>query len=208
MNPLDKALSLLPHGAEFRFLDRLAKLDPGQSGAGGYKVRGDEPFLRGHFPGQPIFPGVLLVEAAAQLAGVVAQSDPKIPPLAGLKLTALRNVKISRHGQTRRNHPARSTHHRTAGQSGSGAGHRPRRGRNRSDSGIDAKRELTPLPFTVAAGVSRLQLWPDENERTHVRSYINERGRGLLLRSGGSADRRRLNSSWRRSTESPLRNVH
>jgi 3-hydroxyacyl-[acyl-carrier-protein] dehydratase len=69
-------------------------LNPGQSGVGEYKVRGDEPFLRGHFPGAPIFPGVLLVEATAQLAGVVAQSDPKIPPLAGLKLTALRNVKI------------------------------------------------------------------------------------------------------------------
>ena len=94
MNHLDKALSLLPHGAEFRFLDRLVKLDPGHSGEGEYLVRGDEPFLRGHFPGQPFFPGVLLVEATAQLAGVVAQSDPKIPPLAGLKLTALRNVKI------------------------------------------------------------------------------------------------------------------
>jgi len=57
-------------------------------------VRGDEPFLRGHFPGEPLFPGVLLVEAAAQLAGVVAQSDPAIPPLPGLKLTALRNVKM------------------------------------------------------------------------------------------------------------------
>ena len=91
---LQRALSLLPHGAEFRFIDRLVKLTPGQSGEGEYKVRGDEPFLRGHFPGEPIFPGVLLVEAAAQLAGVVAQSDPKIPPLAGLKLTALRNVKI------------------------------------------------------------------------------------------------------------------
>ena len=48
-------------------------------------------------------PGVLLVEAAAQLAGVVAQSDPAIPPLAGLKLTALRNVKIlgtARPGET------------------------------------------------------------------------------------------------------------
>jgi len=91
---LQRALSLLPHGAEFRFIDRLTKLDGGKSGEGEYKVRGDEPFLRGHFPGEPIFPGVLLVEAAAQLAGVVAQSDPKIPPLAGLKLTALRNVKI------------------------------------------------------------------------------------------------------------------
>src|SRR5476649_667094 len=93
-NDLQSALKLLPHGAEFRFVDRLTKLNPGQSGAGQYQVRGDEPFLRGHFPGQPIFPGVLLVEAAAQLAGVVAQSDPKIPPLKNLKLTALRNVKI------------------------------------------------------------------------------------------------------------------
>jgi 3-hydroxyacyl-[acyl-carrier-protein] dehydratase len=96
MNPADlqRALNLLPHGAEFRFIDRLTKLNPGQSGEGEYKVRGDEPFLRGHFPGDPIFPGVLLVEAVAQLAGVVAQSDPKIHPLKNLKLVALRNVKI------------------------------------------------------------------------------------------------------------------
>jgi 3-hydroxyacyl-[acyl-carrier-protein] dehydratase len=94
MNDLATALNLLPHGAEFRFIDRLISLTPGKEGTGEYHVRGDEPFLRGHFPGEPIFPGVLLVEAAAQLAGVVAQSDPAIPPLAGLKLTALRNVKI------------------------------------------------------------------------------------------------------------------
>jgi 3-hydroxyacyl-[acyl-carrier-protein] dehydratase len=94
MNDLVTALSLLPHGAEFRFIDRLTKLNPGESGAGEHTVRGDEPFLRGHFPGEPIFPGVLLVEAAAQLAGVVAQSDPNIPPLKDLKLTAMRNVKI------------------------------------------------------------------------------------------------------------------
>jgi 3-hydroxyacyl-[acyl-carrier-protein] dehydratase len=88
------ALKSLPHGPEFRFIDRLTALDPGKSGSGEYTVRGDEPFLRGHFPGQPIFPGVLLVEAAAQLAGTVAQSDPQIPPLAGLKLTAMRGIKI------------------------------------------------------------------------------------------------------------------
>jgi 3-hydroxyacyl-[acyl-carrier-protein] dehydratase len=91
---LQRALSRLPHGKEFRFVDRLTKLEPGRSGAGEYTVRGDEPFLRGHFPGEPLFPGVLLAEAAAQLAGVVAQSDPQIPPLKNLKLTALRNVKI------------------------------------------------------------------------------------------------------------------
>jgi len=93
-DPLTNALRRLPHGPEFRFVDRLLSLDPGQSGVGEYTVRGDDVFLRGHFPGQPIFPGVLLVEAAAQLAGTIAQSDPNIPPLAGLKLTALRAVKI------------------------------------------------------------------------------------------------------------------
>jgi 3-hydroxyacyl-[acyl-carrier-protein] dehydratase len=96
-------LKVLPHGAEFRFVDRLLQLDAGRSGVGEYTVRGDEPFLRGHFPGQPLFPGVLLIEAAAQLAGVVAQSDPAIPPLPGLKLTALRAVKIlgtARPGET------------------------------------------------------------------------------------------------------------
>lgn len=89
-----QALSQLPHGAEFCFVDRLTTLDPGKSGTGEYKIRGDEVFLRGHFPGDPIFPGVLLVEAVAQLAGVVAQADPGQPPLPGLKLTAMRAVKI------------------------------------------------------------------------------------------------------------------
>lgn len=98
-----KALAKLPHGPEFRFVDRLTELEPGKRGVGEYCVRGDEPFLRGHFPDEPLMPGVLLVEAAAQMAGVVAQSDPKIPPLAGLKLTAFRNVKIlgtARPGET------------------------------------------------------------------------------------------------------------
>jgi 3-hydroxyacyl-[acyl-carrier-protein] dehydratase len=97
------ALQSLPHGPEFRFIDRVTKLDGGRNGSGEYTVRGDEPFLRGHFPGQPMMPGVLLVEAVAQLAGTVAQSDPTIPPLRGLKLTALRGVKIlgtARPGQT------------------------------------------------------------------------------------------------------------
>ena len=105
MNPDDAevALRALPHGPEFRFIDRLAGLDPGRRGRGAYRLRGDEAFLRGHFPGEPLMPGVLLIEAAAQLAGVVAQSDPALNPLTGLKLTAVRAAKIvgtARPGET------------------------------------------------------------------------------------------------------------
>ena len=89
------ALARLPHGPEFRFRDRRIRLVPGEEGAGVYTIRGDEPFLKGHFPGNPIFPGVLLLEAAAQLVGVVAQSDPRTSPLPNLRLTAIRGVKIT-----------------------------------------------------------------------------------------------------------------
>lgn len=93
-DPLHDALRHLPHGPEFRFVDRLTELDPGKRGAGEYRVRGDEAFLKGHFPGQPLVPGVILVEAVAQLAGIVAQCDLNIPVLPGLKLTAIRAAKI------------------------------------------------------------------------------------------------------------------
>ena len=88
------ALRFLPHGPEFRFLDRVVSLSPGEEAMAEYRVRGNESFLRGHFPGQPIFPGVLLIEAVAQLAGIVAQSDASIAPLAELRLTAVRGAKI------------------------------------------------------------------------------------------------------------------
>ncbi len=91
---LQLAMHSLPHGPEFRFVDRMASLTPGVRGVGEYMVRGDEYFLRGHLPGNPIMPGVLMVEAAAQVAGMVAQEDPANPRWPQLKLTALRAVKI------------------------------------------------------------------------------------------------------------------
>jgi len=102
---LQLAMKSLPHGPEFRFVDRLLSLEPGRSGVGEYRVRGDEYYLRGHLPGEPILPGVLLVEAGAQVAGMVAQEDPANPSLPRLKLTALRAVKIlgtARPGETLR----------------------------------------------------------------------------------------------------------
>lgn len=100
---LAAALAALPHGPEFRFVDALLALDPGRSGSGRYRLPEDAVFLRGHFPGEPILPGVLLVEAVAQLGGVVAQSDPSVAPLAGLKLAGIRGAKIlgtARPGET------------------------------------------------------------------------------------------------------------
>ena len=93
-DPLGHALESLPHGPEFRFIDRLLTLDPGRSGTAEYTVRGDEPCLAGHFPDAPLFPGVLLVEAAAQLAGIIAQPAPDRHPARRLRLTAVRAVKI------------------------------------------------------------------------------------------------------------------
>ena len=94
MTANEKALSFLPHGPEFRFVDRVLELDPGKTGRAEYTLRSDQQFLRGHFPGAPLMPGVLVVEACAQLAGVVAQSDPAREPLQDLKLTAIRSAKI------------------------------------------------------------------------------------------------------------------
>lgn len=88
------ALEALPHGPSFRFVDELIALEPGKSAQGVYTLRGDEAFLEGHFPGHPIMPGVLLCEAVAQLAGVAAQSDPDIPALTNMRLTAIRAAKI------------------------------------------------------------------------------------------------------------------
>lgn len=58
-------------------------------------MRGDEAFLSGHFPDHPLVPGVILLEALAQLGGVVAQSDPACQPLADLRLAAVRGAKIT-----------------------------------------------------------------------------------------------------------------
>jgi 3-hydroxyacyl-[acyl-carrier-protein] dehydratase len=92
--PFDQELLALPHGPEFRFVDEITALEPGVSGRGSYTITGNEPFLIGHFPGQPMWPGVIMIEAIAQLGGVIAQSDPAHPTLGDMRLTSVRNAKI------------------------------------------------------------------------------------------------------------------
>lgn len=94
MPNLADALASLPHGPEFRFVDKLTALEPGVSATGRYRLRGTEAFLAGHFPSHPIMPAVLLVEAIAQVAGIAAQSDPVAGALKDLRLTAIRSVKV------------------------------------------------------------------------------------------------------------------
>ncbi len=90
----EEHLQKLPHGREFCFIDSIVSLEHGKSAEGKYMVKGDEAFLKGHFPELPIMPGVILVESVAQLAGVAVQSDLHSAPLADLRLCAMKNVKI------------------------------------------------------------------------------------------------------------------
>lgn len=92
--PYNQELRSLPHGPEFRFVDNLTTFEPGVSGSATYLITGEEPFLKGHFPGNPLWPGVLMIEAIAQLGGVIAQSDPNEPTLDDMRLTSVKNAKI------------------------------------------------------------------------------------------------------------------
>ena len=68
-------MRLLPHRSPFLLVDRVKDLVPGVSGTGIKNVTADEPFFQGHFPENPIMPGVLQVEAMAQTAGLVVLSS-------------------------------------------------------------------------------------------------------------------------------------
>ncbi len=79
---------MLPHRYPFLLVDRILELEPGKRVVGIKNVTINEPFFQGHFPGHPIMPGVLILEAMAQVGGTTFLSDPinqgKILYLAGV----------------------------------------------------------------------------------------------------------------------------
>ncbi|MBI2867423.1 MAG: 3-hydroxyacyl-ACP dehydratase FabZ, partial [Chloroflexi bacterium] len=66
--------SIIPHRYPFLLVDRMVELEPGVRGVGLKNVTVNEPFFQGHFPGNPLMPGVLIIEALAQVGAVTALS--------------------------------------------------------------------------------------------------------------------------------------
>jgi len=72
MFSIQEIMELLPHRYPFLLVDRIVEWDPGKRIVGVKNVTINEPFFQGHFPGHPIMPGVLIVEAMAQVGGILA----------------------------------------------------------------------------------------------------------------------------------------
>ncbi|MBN9309062.1 MAG: 3-hydroxyacyl-ACP dehydratase FabZ [Devosia sp.] len=69
---IQEILRHLPHRYPFLMIDRIIKIDGNESAVGIKNVTFNEPMFQGHFPGEPVFPGVLIIEGMAQTAGAIA----------------------------------------------------------------------------------------------------------------------------------------
>ena len=72
---ISKILEILPHRYPFVMVDRVTEIEPGKSIRGHKMVSYNEPWSQGHFPGRPIFPGVLIIECLAQIGGILAYAS-------------------------------------------------------------------------------------------------------------------------------------
>lgn len=77
---IQQIMKILPHRYPFLLIDRLEEVEEGRLVNGYKNVTFNEPFFQGHFPGHPIMPGVLIVEAMAQVGGAYVTVVDKIEP--------------------------------------------------------------------------------------------------------------------------------
>ena len=76
---IQRILQILPHRYPLVMVDRVTAIEPSKSIRGHKCVAFNEPWFQGHFPGKPIMPGVLILEALAQIGGILAYaSDPPL----------------------------------------------------------------------------------------------------------------------------------
>lgn len=78
---LEEVQKLLPHRYPFALVDRIVDYVPGERAIGLKNVTFNEPHFQGHFPGKPLMPGVLIVEAMAQVGGIVLSQMPSVDGL-------------------------------------------------------------------------------------------------------------------------------
>jgi 3-hydroxyacyl-[acyl-carrier-protein] dehydratase len=92
----DELVALLPHRAPFLFIDAVDAFHPGSSITARYRVTGEEAFLGGHFPDNPVFPGVIQLEAMAQAGAIAVLADQryggKLPLFGGVEKVRWRRI--------------------------------------------------------------------------------------------------------------------
>ena len=93
---IHRVLKLLPHRYPFLLVDRIYDMDGDDSCVGVKNVTINEPFFQGHFPGHPIMPGVLIIEAMAQVGGMLLLGTIEDPDQKVVYFMSLDNVKFRR----------------------------------------------------------------------------------------------------------------